>query len=137
MLAVGFYLLVSGGQQGHCFINVGLLHLSHLLFIFLFKKSILCFYFSVSHFVFKILSLIFIPMLHSCHFPLPFAAERVPLPQLSFLSHQISTGVGLFSPTETRQGNPLLHMSWGSGTNPCMLFGWWLSLLNLPGVQVS
>jgi hypothetical protein len=41
------------------------------------------------------------------------------------------------SPTEARQGSPLLYMCWVPGTSSCMLFGWWLSLWKLPGVQVS
>ena len=53
------------------------------------------------------------------------------------LAHQIFVGLGASSPTEDRQGSPLLLMCWEPWTNLCMLFGWWLSLWELPGVQVS
>jgi hypothetical protein len=53
------------------------------------------------------------------------------------LGHQVSTGLGKFSPIEARQGSSLLHMCRGPWTSPCMLFGWWLGLWELPRVQVS
>jgi hypothetical protein len=49
----------------------------------------------------------------------------------------VPIGLGTFSPTEARQGCPLLPMCWGPRTSPCMLFGCWLSLCELPEVQVS
>ena len=53
------------------------------------------------------------------------------------LVHEVSTGLGTSSPTESKQGSTLLHMCQGPWTSPCMLFGWWLSPWELPGVQVS
>ena len=54
-----------------------------------------------------------------------------------FLQYQVSIGLGTSSPTEARQSRPLLHMCPGIETSPCMLFGSWISLWELPGVQVS
>ena len=53
-------------------------------------------------------------LLRVLHHPLPFVSEMVlpigiPLPR----RHQVSTGLGASSPTEARQGSPLLHMCWG------------------------
>ena len=42
-----------------------------------------------------------------------------------------------FSSTEGRQGSPLLHKCRVPWNSPCIFFGWWLSLWELPGVQVS
>ena len=47
--------------------------------------------------------------------------------------YQVSPGLGELSPTEARQGNPLLYMCQDVGP-AC---GWWLSLCNLPAVYVS
>lgn len=48
----------------------------------------------------------------------------------STLGHHVSIGFGASAPTEARQGSSPL-------TNSCMLFCWWLSLWDLPGVQDS
>ena len=77
-------------------------------------------------------------------FPFPFASERVlPNPFTHPLTHpilpwghEVSTGLSASSPTEARQGSPMLHVYWGWWTSPCMLFEWWLSLWELPGFQV-
>ena len=47
------------------------------------------------------------------------------------LGHRVLTGLAESSATGDRQG------SWSTWTSPCTLFGWWLSLWELPGVQVS
>ena len=52
------------------------------------------------------------------------------------LGYQVSTGLGTSSPTETRQGSPLLHVCWRPRTSPSMLFGWWLSRWELPGSRL-
>ena len=75
-------------------------------------------------------------------FPLLFTSERCAPPTLAspFLgasSFYRITGLGTSSPAEARQGSPLLHMCWGPQTSPCMSFGWWLSLWDLPRAQVS
>ena len=49
----------------------------------------------------------------------------------------ISTGLSTSSPTEARQGSPMLLKYWGPQTSQCMLFGCWLSFWELPGVQAS
>ena len=58
-------------------------------------------------------------------FPIPFTSERVlsliPLPW-----GIKSTGLDTSSPTETRQGSPLLHMCLHPQNSLCVLFGWWL-----------
>ena len=66
--------------------------------------------------------------------PVIVTSEMVP----SYSPTKVS-GLGSFSPTEAKKGSPLLHMCQGPQTRPCMciLFGWWLSLWELPGVQVS
>ena len=63
----------------------------------------------------------------------PFPSPKHP----SSLEHQVSMGLGVSSPSEAKQGSPLLHMCQGPRTSLCMLFGCWLSLWELPGVQVS
>jgi hypothetical protein len=70
---------------------------------------------------------------------LPFTSERVCLlhPHPSSLGDQVFTGLGTSSPTEVRQGSPLLHTCMEPQTNLCVLFGWWLNLWKLPGFQVS
>jgi hypothetical protein len=71
--------------------------------------------------------------------PLPLASERVlPLP-LPFPGPQVSR-IGCI-PAEARPSSPLLYIcgrweGW-AWISPCMLPGWWLSLWELPGVQVS
>jgi hypothetical protein len=88
--------------------------------------------------------------LHPKYCPLPVPPRRVLLPiPLSFasekkhsqdpptLGHQVSIGLGPSSPTEARQDSSLLNMCQGPQTSPCMLFGWWLSLWELPGAQIS
>lgn len=69
------------------------------------------------------------------HPPFSFISERASL-HIS-LVHQVSAGLSASSPTEARQGRPLLHMSQGHQTSPCMLFGWRLSPWELSGIQVS
>ena len=58
---------------------------------------------------------------------------------LPFSGHQVSTGLGASSPTEAKQGSPLPGGGgWGvAWTSLCMLFGWWINLWDLPGIQVS
>ena len=70
---------------------------------------------------------------------LPFAPERaVPPPQYSpILVYQISAGSGTSSPSEARRASPLLHMWQGPRYSLLMLFGWWLILWELSGVQFS
>ena len=60
-----------------------------------------------------------------------------PLPTFTFPGHQVSTGLGASSPTEDRQGSPVLCKCWGPQISPYMFLGWWLSLWELPAVQVS
>ena len=55
-----------------------------------------------------------------------------PLPSLTSLGHQVSSGLGTSSPTEVWQGSLLLHMFLEPWTSPCVLFGWWLSLWEFP-----
>jgi len=57
-----------------------------------------------------------------------FASEKVPL--LGILPPLGTT----FSPTEA---SALLYVCWGHLTTPCKLIGWWLSLWELPRIQVS
>lgn len=58
---------------------------------------------------------------------LSFASERVLFPHCwhpSTLGLQASTGLGIFSPSEARQGSPLLHVCLGSGPAcVCSLIG--------------
>jgi hypothetical protein len=66
--------------------------------------------------------------------PLPFASEQVLSPKPHLLppppSIPLPWGIkslqnlGTSSPTEARQGSPLLHMCWGPQRSPCLLFGW-------------
>lgn len=52
--------------------------------------------------------------------PHPFASERV-FPSFHILlpwGNQISTGLGILFPTETRQGSPQLHMCQGASDQP-------------------
>lgn len=65
----------------------------------------------------------------SPHFSFPSPLKGHPLPlgiPTSTLEHQISTGLGISSPTEAKQGSPLLHMYLGPQTNLYLLFGLWL-----------
>jgi len=70
------------------------------------------------------------------------ASERVfsypscRLPHPLSLGHQVSTGLGSSFPTEAREGSPLLRMCWPR-ISPYMLFGWWLTLWELPCIWVS
>ena len=48
-----------------------------------------------------------------------------------------STELGASSSTEAGRGSPPLRMCGGPPTSPHTLFGWWISLWELPGVQVS
>jgi hypothetical protein len=69
---------------------------------------------------------------------LPYASERVlPPGHTPFLEHQVSIGLDTSSPTEARQGSPVLHMCRGPWTSPWMLFGWWLRFWKLPGVCIN
>ena len=75
------------------------------------------------------------PLLEFCTpFYLPFASERVRDPSPG---HQVSTGLDSSSPTEDKQGSPLLCMFQGPQKSPDIFYDWWLSLSELPGVQVS
>ena len=65
----------------------------------------------------------------------PPSSSSAPHPPL--LGHRVSIGLSTSSPTEARQGSPLLHMCWGPWTRICMHFGLWLSLWELLGVPVS
>ena len=62
-------------------------------------------------------------------FLLPLSSKRV-LPHTHPTRHppslvpQVSPGLGISSPTETRPGSPLLYMCQGSQTILCMLSGW-------------
>jgi hypothetical protein len=72
------------------------------------------------------------------HHPSYLLLRRQPgLLDTPILWHQVSTGLDASLPIEVRHGNPLLHMCRGFWSSPCMLFGWWLSLWELPGVHVS
>ena len=53
------------------------------------------------------------------------------------LGHQVSTELGISSPTEAITGSPLLHICQWAWTSPCMPFGWWLDIWELPGFRVS
>ena len=67
--------------------------------------------------------------------PLTRCSSTHPIPRFPLsLGHQVSIAS---SPTEARQGSPLLHTYWRPLTRPCMLFDWWLSPWELPGVRVS
>jgi hypothetical protein len=72
-------------------------------------------------------------------FPLtfPFTSERATCPHPPTLEHQVSVGLDTASPIEVRHGSSLLHICQGPRTSLYMFFGWWLSLWELPGVQVS
>ena len=75
-------------------------------------------------FLFKIILFIYIPNVASPpDFPitLPVTSERVSLGLPPTLRHQVSTGLGESSPTETRQSIPILRMCLGPQTSPCML----------------
>jgi hypothetical protein len=54
-----------------------------------------------------------------------------------FPGHGVSTGFRAFFPTEARHDSPLQPMCPVLRANPCMLFGWWLSLWELPGIRGS
>jgi hypothetical protein len=88
------------------------------------------------------------------------ASVRYPPHRGPTLANPISAGLSVPSLTKARQGNivgeqipqsgysvggPIWRLScmsatyvpWGPWSSPCMLFGWWLSLWELPEVQVS
>ena len=69
------------------------------------------------------------------HFTLTLSTTPTsPLYQhLSSLGHQLSTVLSTSSPTEARQGSPLLHMY----SRPRINHGCWLSLWEVWGVPVS
>ena len=69
----------------------------------------------------------FLSFLHPI--PLSFASEKMPPMDIPLPWRIKYLGLGIFSPTETRQGqgSPLLYMC--LGLRPAgMLFGWWFSL---------
>jgi hypothetical protein len=107
----------------------------------IFLKLIILFYFILFYFIFIQNLFISLPgpsLQNSSPNPrLPFTSERVLPPGFPpSLGHQGATGLGIYSPTEARQVYPLLPVCQGPQTSPCMLFGSWLSLWELPGVQV-
>jgi hypothetical protein len=60
--------------------------------------------------------------------------------------HQAFTGPRASSPTDAREGHPLLHLQPGPWVPPCVLFGWWfcpwelwvVDIVVLPiGLQIS
>jgi hypothetical protein len=53
------------------------------------------------------------------------------------LGPPVSWGLGTSSLTKSRTGNPLLYMCWGLHINWCMLPGWWPSVWETSGVQIS
>ena len=58
-------------------------------------------------------------------FPILFACERLltdPTTLSTCFSHQISTGLSIFSPTQSKEGTPLLHMSQVPLSSPCLIF---------------
>jgi hypothetical protein len=67
--------------------------------------------------------------------------ENVSLPPTPLASPlpgpHVSWGLGMSSPTEVRQGSPLLYICWGPSTSSCMLPGWWLSVWEIPVVRIS
>ena len=68
--------------------------------------------------------------------PNPFSLRRWPPQYSSSLGHQVSTGLGISSPTEDRQSSQP-HMHLGPRTSAYIHFGWWLSLWELLMVQIS
>ena len=53
------------------------------------------------------------------------------------LGPQVSWQLGASSLTESWSGNPLLCMCWGPHISWCIVPVWWLSVWEIPGVQVS
>jgi hypothetical protein len=60
-----------------------------------------------------------------------------PIKPPHFLGPQVFWGLGASSPTESRPSSPLLYMCWGPHISWCLLPGWWLSVWEISGVQVS
>jgi hypothetical protein len=54
-----------------------------------------------------------------------------------FLGPNVSWGLDSSAPTEARPGSPLLYVCQGPPISWCMLPGWWLSIWEISGVQVS
>jgi hypothetical protein len=54
-----------------------------------------------------------------------------------FLGLQLSWGLGASSLTKLRPDSPLLYMWQNPDISCCMLPGWWLSVWEISGVQVS
>jgi len=86
----------------------------------------------------------YLPLLDPLTESLPFTHPLQLYPwecEILWCSHtlmpQISTKLGITSPTAARQGSPVLHMCSGAQTSPGMLFDCWLSLWELPGFQIS
>jgi hypothetical protein len=65
---------------------------------------------------------------------LPHLHSSIPL---HCLGPQVSLGLGASSLTESRPGSLLLYMCWGPHISRWMLLGWWLSVWEILGVQVS
>jgi len=60
-----------------------------------------------------------------------------PARPLNFQGPLVSWGLGTSSLTEPRPGSHLLYMCWGPHLSWCMLPGWWSSVWEISGVQVS
>jgi len=73
--------------------------------------------------------------------PISMRMSPPPSPNPTSLTHslgpQVSLGLGASSLTDSRSGSPLLYMCWGLHISWGMLPGWWLSVWELSGVQVS
>jgi hypothetical protein len=70
--------------------------------------------------------------------PHSFTSRRTdPFSISPILVHQVSGELSASSPIESRHGRRQLHMCQGPQTSPCIFFGWWLSLSELPGLQFS
>ena len=108
-----------------------------------FSQHHLFVFFITNYFIYLFTSHMLPPQSSSLQSPspilLPFSSERVPPLHAPSLGYQVSTGLRASSPTEVTHSNPLLHMCVGSGgwTRLCMLLEWWLSLWELPEVQVG
>jgi hypothetical protein len=70
-------------------------------------------------------------------FPSPFPLRGSPLPCMPLLWALSLYRIRHTYSTEARQGIPQLHMCQEPQTSLCTLFGWWLSLWELPEVQVN
>ena len=94
-------------------------------------------------------------MLQSSHYPLPGPPPQFLIPFLYYLSprgcplllhparppyslgSQVSWGLGSSSLTEARPCSPLLYVCWGPDTSWYILPGWWVSVWDISGIQVS